>query len=225
MKQQETPKCERKEELIEYLYDEMPAAQRARFADHLQACMLCREDLLGLERLRGELRAWDLNTVPRMEIVIPRSKLEVLKELLMLFPVWTRATLATAAAAAVVLMAIGIVSLFNQAGNSTAMMAGTAASLPPKAATTETPRVTPVALTPEVKAVVNAEVAKAIEQERQALRAQLAVLETHNNEQHVQLQTVSRQLRDLNKRHQQLLTAQQPSIRSIFSEFESSGER
>jgi hypothetical protein len=219
MKQHETPKCERKEELIEYLYDEMPTAQRVRFADHVQACAGCRTDLMGMERLRGELRAWDLSAVPRMEIVIPRSKLEVLKELLMLFPIWTRATLATAAAAAMVLMAVGLVSLFNKANNAPTL-AQTVASPAPN-----TPNVTPISVTPEVKALVNAEVAKAIEQERAALQAQLAALTTRNNEQSAQLQTVSRRLRELNTRHQQLLAAQQPSIRSIFAEFESAGER
>jgi anti-sigma factor RsiW len=220
MKQQETPKCERKEELIEYLYDEMPAAQRARFADHLQTCANCSADLTGLERLRGELRAWDLHSVPRMEIVIPRSKLEVLKELLMLFPAWSRAALATAAAAAVVLMAIGVVSMFNRANGAPTTLAQTAASPTPN-----TPSVASVSVNAEVKALVNAEVAKALEQERQVLRAQLAALETRDSAQRAQLQTVSRQLRELNTRHQQLLAAQQPSIRSIFSEFDSSGER
>lgn len=219
MKQQDITKCERKEELIEYLYDEMPASQRARFSEHLQACAPCQEDLTGFERVRGELRAWDLNTVPRLELVIPRSKLEVLKELLMLFPVWSRAALMTGAAAAVVLMAVGMASLFDRADNAPTL-AQTAPSPAPN-----TPSITPASVTPEVKALINAEVAKAIEQERQALRAQLAALETRNGEQNVQLQAVSRRLRELNTRHQQLLAAQQPSIRSIFSEFESSGER
>ena len=219
MKEQDIIKCERKEELIEYLYDEMPAAQRARFTEHLQACAPCQEDLTGFERVRGELRAWDLNAVPRLELVIPRSKLEVLKELLMLFPVWSRAALLAGAAAALVLMAVGMASLFEKTNNAP-MLAQTAPSPTPNL-----PNVPPAAVTPEVKALINAEVAKAIEQERQALRAQLAMLETRNGEQSVQLQVVSRRLRELNTRQQQLLAAQQPSIRSIFSDFESSGER
>lgn len=220
MKHQNTPECARKEELIEYLYDELPAAQRALFADHLHVCAHCRANLTGLERLRGELRAWDLSAAPRLEIAIPRAKLEVLKELLMLFPAWTRAAMATAVAAAAVLLAVGVVSLFNQANGAPTTIAKTTDSPAPT-----TPGITPVFVTPEVKALVTAEVVKAIEQERQALQAQMAALETRNNEQRAQLQTVARQLRDLNARQQQLLAAQQPSIRSIFSEFESSGER
>ena len=93
--QQAAPKRERKEELVEYLYDEMPLERRALFAEHLTGCVSCSADLLGMERLRGELRAWDVSAVPHMELVIPRSKLDALKELLALFPVWSRALLAT----------------------------------------------------------------------------------------------------------------------------------
>lgn len=221
MKQQEITKCERQEELIEYLYDEMPAAQRALFSEHLQACAPCQADLTGFERVRGELRAWDLSTVPRLELVIPRSKLEVLKELLLMFPVWSRAALMTGATAAVVLMAVGMAGLFDKANNASLLV-----QMPPNAAPApKLPDVTPASVTPEIQALINAEVVKAIAQERQALRAQLAALETRNNEQGAQLQAVTRRLRELDTRQQQLLAAQQPSIRSIFSEFESSGER
>ncbi len=219
--QQAAPKCARKEELIEYLYDEMPLQGRARFADHLTECASCSADLLGMERLRGELRAWDVNAVPHMELVIPRSKLEVLKELLALFPVWSRAMLATAAAAATILIALGTLSLFKQTNAAPGLTANNA---------TNTPAVVqPVLLPAEVKALVNAEVARAlaqaVEQERQALRTQMAALDARNQEQRAQLQTITRQLRGLNVRHQELLAAQRPSIRSLFAEFEPSSER
>src|SRR5581483_2155612 len=125
-----------------------------------------------------------------MELVIPRSKLEVLKELLMMFPVWSRAVLMVGATAAVILMAIGMASLFEKTNNAP-MLAQTAPSPTPN-----TPSLTPASVTPEVKALINVEVAKAIEQERQALRAQLAMLEARNGEQTVQLQAVSRRLRE-----------------------------
>lgn len=224
---QEAPNCERKEELVEYLYDEMPLPRRALFAEHLTACASCSDDLLGMERLRGDLRAWDVQTVPHLEVVIPRSKLEVLKELLALFPVWTRALLATTAAAATILIALGTLSLFKQTTIAPAAMANNATPAP---VNTQPPTPTqtaaqPVLLPAEVKALVNAEVAKAIEQERQSLRAQMAALDVRDQEQRAQLQVVTRQLRALNVRHQEILAAQQPSIRSIFSELEPSSER
>lgn len=225
--QQTTPKCERKEELVEYLYDELPLQRRALFADHLTACVSCSADLLGMERLRGDLRAWDVSTVPHMELVIPRSKLDALKELLSLFPVWSRAMMATAAAAATILIALGTLSLFKQTNAAPAIVANNATPAPLNTQTIAPtqPAAQPVLLPAEVKALVNAEVAKAIEQERQALRAQMAALDVHNQEQRAQLQAVTRQLRTLNVRHQEMLAAQQPSIRSIFNELEPSSER
>lgn len=226
---QEAPSCERKEDLIDYLYDEMPIAQRALFTDHLHACPSCREDLSGMQQLRGELRSWDLGTVPRLEVVIPRSKLEVLKELIGLFPVWSRGTLGLAAAAALVLIALGTVSLFKPTGESNRLAqvetkpAEVTAATAPVAPTVVTP--TPATLTPELKQLINSEVARALETERQALRTQMAALDARDQEQRTQLQTVTRQLRELNTRHQQLVAAQQPSLRSIFAEYEPSSER
>ena len=72
---------------------------------------------------------------------------------------------------------------------------------------------------------IRIEVAKAVEQERQTLRAQMASLDARHADQRAQLQTITLQLRDLNKRHQQLLAAQQPSLRSLFAEYESGSER
>ena len=171
--QHEAPKCARQEELVEYLYDEMPLQHRALFAEHLSECPACSTDLQGMQRLRGELRAWDLSTVPRMELVIPRSRLDVFKELLSLFPLWSRGVVAVAGAAAMLLIAFGTVSLFRQINTAPQLTATLTATPPPV-----TPTVQP-ALTPEVKALVNAEVAKAVEQERQTLRAQLAERVAH----------------------------------------------
>jgi hypothetical protein len=203
---QSAPKCGRQEELLDYLYDELPFARRAAFAGHLQECGGCREELRGLERLRGELRAWDLGLVPRVEVVIARPKLAVLRELLALFPVWARAAMATASAAALLLTALGLLSLFRQTPPPQTMVAQTNPA--PEQAT----------LTPAVKELINAEVMKAVEQERQSLRAQLAALETRGDEQRAQVQTVARQLRELRARHNELVLAQQPSIRSLFAD-------
>lgn len=225
--QHAAPSCEQKEELLDYLYDELSLAERARFAEHLQTCDSCRMDLGGLQQLRGELRSWDLGVAPRLELVIPRSKWDVLKEFLGLFPVWSRALMATAAAAALVLIALGMVSLFNRTNATSTLAQQPPAAPAPVVAANPAALPAPASVTPELKQLINREVAQAIEAERQALQAQLASLNVRNREQQVQLQAVSRQLRDLDKRHQQLVAAQQPSLRSIFAEFEpgSSGER
>jgi hypothetical protein len=142
--------------------------------------------------------------------------------------------MATATAAATILIALGTLSLFKQTNAAPATPATLATNATPapmsrQAVTPAQSTSQPVMLPPEVKALVNAEVAKAIEQaiaeERQALRAQMAALDVHNQEQRAQLQAVTRQLRALNVRHQEMLAAQQPSIRSIFNELEPSSER
>jgi hypothetical protein len=224
--QPEAPNCERQEELIDYLYDEMSVAQRALFTDHLQACASCRTDLGGMQQLRGELRNWDLGVVPRLELVMPRPRLEVLKELLGLFPVWSRALLATASAVALVLLALGTASLFNRMSAPETVAQQPPAPAPaPVAVAVIPPVAAQAALTPELKQFINSEVTKAVEAERQVLQAQLAALDARNQAQRAQLQAVSRQLRDLNTRHQQMLAAQQPSLRSIFAEYEPGSER
>jgi anti-sigma factor RsiW len=224
--QHAAPSCERKEELVDYLYDEMPLAQRTRFAEHLQTCASCRTDLSGLQEVRSEMRSWDLGVAPRLEVVIPRSPGAILKELLGMFPVWSRALLATASAAALVLVALGAVSLFK-GGNAPSTVAQQPASPFPAATMNPVavPVTTKVALTPELRQVISAEISKAVEAERQSLRAQLATLEARNHEQQAQLQAVSRKLQGLNARQQQMAAAQQPSLRSIFAEYDSGGER
>lgn len=222
---QEAPSCERKADLIDYLYDEMPRAQRTQFAAHLQACLSCRDELTGFEQVRGELRSWDLEALPRVEVVIPRGKLEVLKELLSLFPLWSRGLLGVATATACVLLALGTVSLLKTGNAERVALQMPPATAPAVAPTAITPVAVSAALTPELKQLVNSEIARALTAERQALQAQLATLETRNQEHRTQLQAVTRQLRDLQTRHQQLLAAQQPSLRSIFAEYEPSSER
>ena len=100
-------KCERHEELLDYLYEEMSSQQTAAFAQHLDACVTCTTELQGLQRLRTDLRAWDVIAAPALEIVIPRSPWQALKECFALFPLWGRGAFALSAAAATLLMAFG----------------------------------------------------------------------------------------------------------------------
>jgi hypothetical protein len=47
-----------KEQLIGYLYDELPAADRAVFEAHLAACAECRQEVGGLRQTRQHLTTW-----------------------------------------------------------------------------------------------------------------------------------------------------------------------
>ncbi len=209
--------CERHEELLDYLYEETSSQQTAAFAQHLDECATCMTELHSLQRLRTDLRAWDMVTTPALEIVIPRSPWQALKECFTLFPLWGRGAFALSAAAATLLMAFGAFSLMRGT-----IAPATVATLPATATVTQAG-----ALSPEIKAQVEAQVSatvskaveQALQQERQTLRAQLATFESRNAEQQVRVQTVARQLRELQTRHNALLAEQQPSLRRLMANY------
>lgn len=100
--------CGRKEDLVAYLYDETSVNERASFERHLDDCGACRNDLTAFGRVHDDLSAWQVGFAPRAEIVLPRSRLGVLRELLGMFPVWVRGAALTGAAAAMLLVVLSI---------------------------------------------------------------------------------------------------------------------
>lgn len=100
--------CGRKEELVAYLYDEAGAGERASFERHLDDCGACRAELAAFGRVRDELSAWQVGLVPRTEATFQRSRLDVLRELIGMFPIWVRGAALAGAAAAMLLMALSI---------------------------------------------------------------------------------------------------------------------
>ncbi len=106
--------CDRKEDLIAFLYDEATTNERASFERHLNECDDCNAELKAFGRVRDNLSAWQVGFAPRTELVLPRSRMEVLRELIGLFPIWARGLAMTGAAAAIVLFAL---SAFAANGN------------------------------------------------------------------------------------------------------------
>jgi hypothetical protein len=100
--------CGRKEDLVTYLYGEAPSAERASFESHLDYCDACRNELTDFGRVRRDLGAWQLGQVARQEIVLRRSRLDLLRELVGMFPVWVRGAAFIGAAAAVLLVSLSI---------------------------------------------------------------------------------------------------------------------
>jgi Putative zinc-finger len=100
--------CGRKEDLVTYLYGEAPAAERASFESHLDYCDACRNELTDFGRVRRDLGAWQLGQIARPEIVLRRSRLDLLRELFGIFPVWVRGAAFIGAAAAVLLVSLSI---------------------------------------------------------------------------------------------------------------------
>lgn len=100
--------CGRKEDLVAYLYDEAGVAERASFERHLDDCAACRNELAAFGRVRDELSAWQAPFAPRVEVALPRSRWDVLRELIGMFPVWVRGAALAGAAAAMLLVALSI---------------------------------------------------------------------------------------------------------------------
>lgn len=100
--------CDRQEDLVTYLYDEATAPERASFEQHLGECAPCRAELNAFGRMRDELSLWQVGFAPRTELVLPRGKMEVLREFVGLFPLWVRGLATTGMAAAVILLALSV---------------------------------------------------------------------------------------------------------------------
>ena len=100
--------CGRKEDLVTYLYGEAPATERASFESHLDYCNACRNELTAFGRVRRDLGAWQLGQIARPEIVLRRSRLDLLRELVGMFPVWVRGAALIGAAAAMLLVSLSI---------------------------------------------------------------------------------------------------------------------
>jgi hypothetical protein len=96
--------CDRKEELIAYLYRESTPEERQGFESHLSHCADCLSEIEGFESVRGNLKLWNLNFAPHVEIQPRRSRLQVFRELVGLFPIWARGLAMAGAAAAVLLV-------------------------------------------------------------------------------------------------------------------------
>jgi hypothetical protein len=102
--------CHRKDDLVTYLYDEATPAERASFEAHLNECAPCSEELNAFGRVRDELTTWQVGFAPRTELVLPRGRMEVLREFITLFPVWARSLGVVGVAAAAILLALSVAS-------------------------------------------------------------------------------------------------------------------
>lgn len=51
-------KCERSEQLVEYLYDEFDSASRIKFEEHLGDCKVCAEEITAFAAVRSGIGEW-----------------------------------------------------------------------------------------------------------------------------------------------------------------------
>ena len=113
--------CDRKEDLITYLYGEATATEKKSFEQHLNECKERGEELKASGRVGNDLRAWQVGFAPRTELVFQRSKLDVLRELISLFPFWARGLAMAGAAAVIVVAALSVYSLKSSTTTATAL--------------------------------------------------------------------------------------------------------
>jgi Putative zinc-finger len=100
--------CGRKEDLVTYLYGEAGATERASFERHLDDCGECRNGLTAFGRVRHDLGAWQLEQIACPEFTLRRSRLDILRELIGVFPVWARGAAFIGTVAAMLVVSLSI---------------------------------------------------------------------------------------------------------------------
>lgn len=113
--------CDRKEDLVAYLYGEESATERVSFERHLSECDDCCAELKAFGRVRDDLSAWQVGLAPHTGFVPPKTRLDAVRELIGMFPVWARGLAMTGVAAAVVLMALSVFGNRTGVSNSTGL--------------------------------------------------------------------------------------------------------
>lgn len=101
----ETFRCDDKDQLVAYLYDELDAASRAGVDAHLRQCEACTAELAGLGGVRQELVGWQPPDVALGFTIVPVGIAPAAappRSLWQEVPAWARL------AAAVLVMAIGL---------------------------------------------------------------------------------------------------------------------
>jgi anti-sigma factor RsiW len=209
--------CGRKEDLVTYLYGEAKASDRLSFERHLDGCASCRNELTAFGRVRDDLSAWQVAAPPRAEIVLRRSRIEALRELIGMFPAWVRGAAIVGAAAAMLLVALSI------AHTRISFKDGDVAFGVGRAENTAT--AVPAVTSGEVEKMVQNAVAKERERIEGQYNAQFASFKSQLVAEHqVKLKAVDAEHREQLKAIQagvkqemRKLNRQNPSLRSFFA--------
>ncbi len=99
--------CGKKDLLIAFLYNEASAVERRDFEAHQLQCADCRLELNSFKHTRAEMNTWQLPFTPSINVTIPRTAMDALREFISLVPAWFKigSGLATASVAALVFFA------------------------------------------------------------------------------------------------------------------------
>jgi hypothetical protein len=144
--------CDKRERLMDYLYDEAAPADRREVEEHLESCGDCRDEMRAFRRVREDLLAWD---VPAYESVWTPFAPTPVAPWYSQVPAWAM----TAAA--------GLMLLLGTAGGFAAQALRASEPAPqsaPVAVLTPAPTLTPVTLTgldeAQVRQLIHREVAQ-----------------------------------------------------------------
>jgi hypothetical protein len=190
--------CDRGELLVSVLYDEASPAERVEFEAHARACASCGDELAAFQRVRGELRGWEVGALPGIRIEIRPGFLERLRQAFAVLPAWAR--LAAAGACALVVLA----ALNTRVSVGPGGVSFQASLVPPAAATPVTPAGQPPASPTATQVALTDEQIRKLVVDRcdEVLRARL-------DEQRVVLST------ELDQIQRQLSTAQTAELRQM----------
>lgn len=108
--------CDRKEDLIGYLYEESSAIERSSFERHLAGCPTCSEETHAFGRVRDDLSTWQVGFTPQTEFQPPRGKWSVFLELVGMFPFWARGAALAAAAMILATFSFGAWQMLSGGG-------------------------------------------------------------------------------------------------------------
>jgi Putative zinc-finger len=178
MNANKTPNCDMHEALVSHLYGEATPEETTRVEAHIKECKACADEFSSFERVRGMLQKWQVEELPEMHFVkkeqaVNRSALSLLKELFTLTPLWGKA-LAGAAAALLILAVMGTNISIQRGGVSfsVSMFGGERAQSPG----TTADNIDQVRA--EFQTIVNSVISAREQQQRDALKLELASLET-----------------------------------------------
>ncbi|MEW6128105.1 MAG: zf-HC2 domain-containing protein [Acidobacteriota bacterium] len=116
-----TTPCNMRELLVTYLYGESTPEENLRFESHVLECAACKQELSAFESVRQSLQLWQITEAPSVrasvsESIQPkRSFLSVLKELLLVMPLWAKG-LGAVATALLIFAVLGINISIGQNG-------------------------------------------------------------------------------------------------------------
>lgn len=111
--------CERKEDLMDYLYGEFSAEQEKSFKKHLLECISCQKEVNEFRAVSTSLKAWHVEGSPNISlseivgetvkkqlptVATARSVREIISELVAALPAWFRYSSAFAAACSLLLV-------------------------------------------------------------------------------------------------------------------------